>query len=90
MSSPGKSDIDDDNVCDTLPNLTAKAADLPHHRNLLPSFEDVARPRGVASLVPRARRRRSFNWQRALPSYVDARFISVAITFQIEPRIMVK
>lgn len=41
MSSPGESDIDDDDLCDISRNFIADAADLSHHRSPLPSFEDV-------------------------------------------------
>jgi hypothetical protein len=39
MSSPGESDIEDDDLCDISPNFIAKAADLSHHHSPLLSFE---------------------------------------------------
>jgi len=41
MSSPGESDIEDDDLCDISPNFIAKAADLSHHHSPLLSFEDI-------------------------------------------------
>jgi hypothetical protein len=41
MSSPGESDIDDDDLCDISPNFIAEAADLSYHRSPLLSFEDI-------------------------------------------------
>jgi hypothetical protein len=41
MSSPGESDIDDDDFYDISANFIAEAADLSHYHSLLPSFEDV-------------------------------------------------
>ena len=41
MSSPGESDIDDDNFCDISANFIAEAADLSNYHSMLPSFEDV-------------------------------------------------
>ncbi|PVH68981.1 hypothetical protein DL98DRAFT_599056 [Cadophora sp. DSE1049] len=41
ISSPGESDIDDDDLCDVSPNFIAEAADLSHHHSPLLSFEDI-------------------------------------------------
>jgi hypothetical protein len=41
MSSPGESDIEDDDLCDISPNFIAKAVDLSHHHSPLLSFEDI-------------------------------------------------
>ena len=41
MSSPGESDIDDDDLCDMSLNFIAKAVDLSHHHSPLLSFEDI-------------------------------------------------
>jgi len=89
MSSPGESDIDDDDFCDISANFIAKAAELSHYQSAA-KLRGCARARGDASVVRRARSHCFFNWQRALSSCVDARFISVAITFQLEPRTIIK
>ena len=41
MSSPGESDIEDDDLCDISPNFIAEAADLSYHHSPLLSFEDI-------------------------------------------------
>lgn len=42
MSSPGESEIDDDDdICDILSNLITEAAALSHHRSPLQSFKDI-------------------------------------------------
>jgi hypothetical protein len=41
MSSPGESNIEDDDLCDISPNFIAEAADLSHHHSPLLSFEDI-------------------------------------------------
>jgi hypothetical protein len=41
MSSPGESDIDDDDLCDIPSNLIVEAAALSHHRSPPQTFEDI-------------------------------------------------
>jgi hypothetical protein len=41
MSSPGESDIEDDDLYDISPNFITKAADLSYHHSPLLSFEDI-------------------------------------------------
>jgi hypothetical protein len=39
--SLGESNIEDDDLCDILPNFIAKAADLLHYHSPLLNFEDI-------------------------------------------------
>lgn len=41
MSSPGESDIEDDDLCDISLNFIAKAANLSYYYSPLLSFEDI-------------------------------------------------
>jgi hypothetical protein len=41
MSSPGESNIEDDDLCDILPNFITEAVDLLYYRSPLLSFEDI-------------------------------------------------
>lgn len=41
MSSPGESDIEDDDLCDISLNFITEVADLSHHHSPPLSFEDM-------------------------------------------------